>query len=811
MSSTSIDDAPFVPQPHDDADTLRNRRRTAFDAAWPVLLGAGLGGVTTAALGATAGLAAFGMGALGHSLVQRSEEARMRSTFAEALRRIRVPNAPEAVSASQPEGSLAKASPSSAEAPLNPESGDQESEAGLAGPMPVAGAEKIAELERRLAVSESSRRGQSALLAELAPEITGALRGIARISDALGETDLTLEQRDCVETIGGSTDTLISLLGDVLDLARIEAGRLKLRRKDFHLHACLEAIVEELYPMAWKKGLELGIEVSPELGDWFFGDERRLGQLVRHLMRGSIQTTDRGEVRVCLLPSVTEGAESGPLRIEIHDSAPVHTQAELARLIEGSPSSLESLAELDLSLGLGLARGLVEVMGGQLGAHAKGEGGNLFWVEIPLEASRKPHSDLDSDFSALVGLRLLVVDARTSARESLVAATERLGLIVYQASDRAQALEALREASLEGEPFDTVLVDDDLHGGQGRDFVSDVTETFGAQRPMVVLLTPAGRAQNPARLAEIGIDAWIPKPVRVQRLQEALLFVHGSRSGPAPTEAPIVEVTDGVAPTEVRSRVILVESDPVRARVVAAWLTRQECRVDVINCFEALPDAFSDGVYDLVLLDCAADPLERHRVLRAVRTAGSAGADRLRIVALDTGDAEGKEDTLWLEAGADGCLVCPIASNQIGEALSGLLSGELSPSSHSLDLHEAMNFDPETTLDPDVVQSLKELGGDDDPGLFGELVDLFLRDMPPRLGALTEALSAKDAKALERTAHSMKSSCGNLGAMGLAELCRQIELLGRTGDVESAQSLVDSSQAEYERVCNALSQELSKG
>ena len=802
MSSNDQATDPSVPLPYDDAAALRTRRRVAFDAAWPVLLGAGLGGAAAAALGATAGLAVFGVGALGHSLSQRTEQTRTRLAFAQALGKLG--ERPQSEIISEPAKTESNGEPTDSVAKASSPVPTDSEEA-------IRSSEVVAELERRLASSESARRGQSALLAELAPEITGALRGISRISEALGETDLTLEQRDCVETIDGSTGTLIQLLGDVLDLAKIESGRLKLRRKDFHLSSSLDSIVEELYPMAWKKGLELSIEVSSELGDWYFGDERRLAQLVRHLMRGSIQTTDRGEVRLCVLPSVPEQPSSGPLRIEIHDSAPVHTQAELARLTEGSPSSLESLAELDLSLGLGLARGLAEVMGGELGAHAKGEGGNLFWVEIPLETSRQPHGAMDSDFAALIGLRLLVVDARTNARESLVAATERLGLIVYQACDREQAMEILHRAALEDEPFDSLLVDDDLQGGQGRDLVAEVSEAFGEARPAVVLLTSAGRAQNPARMAEIGIDAWIPKPVRIQRLQEALLFVHGDNSTDEPTEAPLIEPGEALTPTEVRSRVLLVQSDPLRGRITSAWLTRMECRVDVTESFGSLPSMFSDGVYDLILLDCTAEPLERHRVLREVRMASAASGSRLRIVVIHPDSSETDQLTVWLDAGACRCWPLDLVSNPTGELFSNLLSENYLQSSSSTNLPEAMNFEPETTLDPEVVQSLKELGGDDDPGLFGELVDLFLRDMPPRLGALDEALQSKDAKALERAAHSMKSSCGNLGAMGLAELCRQIELFGRAGDVDSAQSLVQSSRDEYERVCTALSQELSNG
>ena len=120
-----------------------------------------------------------------------------------------------------------------------------------------------------------------------------------------------------------------------------------------------------------------------------------------------------------------------------------------------------------------------------------------------------------------------------------------------------------------------------------------------------------------------------------------------------------------------------------------------------------------------------------------------------------------------------------------------------------------MDNPSEQVLDPDVIECLKELGGEDDPGLFAELVDMFLRDTPERLSALQAALAGDDIKEIERVAHSMKSSCGNLGAMGLADLCFQMEMAGRNGSVEDLKSLVERSDDEYKRVRTALESELA--
>lgn len=658
------------------------------------------------------------------------------------------------------------------------------------------------------------------LLAELAPEISGALRGMGRVAGQLAETDLTLAQRDLVDTLSGSSATLGHLLGDVLDLARIDAGRLKLRRRDFQLAAVTDQLSEELMPLAWRRGLELSIELAAELGDWHWGDERRLTQLLSHLLRGCLSNTDRGEVRLVVLPASLGEEGRGPLRFEIHDSAPVHTRAAMLRLLEGTPSSVENLAELDLSLGLLLARGLVDVMGGRMGNQAKPEGGNLFWIELPLEATQGPKQHLGADTSALLGRKLLVVEARAAARTTLVTATRRLGLIVEEAEGFDQALERLSNSVAAGEPFEVLLVDDELQGGRGRELAQRVAHERAGRQPAVVLLTPAGRPQDPARLVESGVDAWIPKPVRVQRLTEALLHVcravqrTASPAAAAAEGQPAPALLPGPGESQAKRRVLIACPEPSSQRLLDACLRQGQARTSVVSALAELPERFADGVYDLVLIDTHEPPAARLAALSTLRAIGLSSGSRVLLAALVEPENFSSELEIWLEAGADLCLPRPRSGADFAGLVGVLLESTAATSSARPEKLEivgavsptrpAMQNSDQPLLDLEVVQSLKELGGPEDPGLFAELVEMFLRDTPPRIQAMLEASTKGDPMALARAAHSMKSSCGNLGAMSLAQLCQAIEAGGRQGDIEAVRSLVQRSSEEYQKVAQAL-------
>jgi HPt (histidine-containing phosphotransfer) domain-containing protein/AmiR/NasT family two-component response regulator len=338
--------------------------------------------------------------------------------------------------------------------------------------------------------------------------------------------------------------------------------------------------------------------------------------------------------------------------------------------------------------------------------------------------------------------------------------------------------------------------------------------------PAVVLLTPAGRPQDPARLVELGVDAWIPKPVRVQRLTEALLHVcrpeqRATAAGgvPASGAAARALLTSPGEQTAQR-RVLIACQEASSQRLLDACLRQGQARTSVVSALAELPERFADGVYDLVLIDSHEPPAARLAALSTLRAIGVTSGSRVRLAALVEPENFATELEVWLEAGADFCLPRPRSGADFAELVSLLLESTASASSartEKLENVEApapsstvMNNPDQPLLDLEVVQSLKELGGPEDPGLFAELVEMFLRDTPPRIQAMLEASSNGDPMALARVAHSMKSSCGNLGAMSLAQLCQAIEAGGRQGDLEAVRSLVQRSSEEYQKVAQAL-------
>lgn len=720
-------------------------------------------------------------------------------------------------------------------------------------------------LDSERPVGASGGSATTDLLAELAPELSGLGRNVSALLERLADTGLHGDQVDLLEAAQGAQGQLSTLLADVFDLVRIEAGRLKLRRRDFELRDEMEEVLEQLYPLAWKRGLELSADVDASVPDTIFADPRRLRQVTQHLLRATLRATDTGEV--CLKATCRGEGADAVLRLEIRDTAPRRSSAEFERLRQRRPSALESLNELDLALGLSLAEGLAEIMGGSFGVGLDENSGNGLWLEVPIETPVAPDPSEVLEDQILVGRRMLVLEARAAARETLVTAGNRLGLRVDSAADEAQARQVLSEASREGDPIELLLLDDGLGGGQGRETVQRLTGSSRWPRPVTLLLTPTGAAENPAELVRMGVDAWIPKPLRMKRLEEGIRHVlaqFGESPGEAkptagnlPSQPAAPAEAISVAPAAVEAedsdsgrdsdsdvgsdaaqelqgpvaelvlpegpvRVLLLEPDPALARVQVAVLRSLQCRVDWQDEARACLRQYQDAVYDLVLAD--------QRTLMELGEDGLQGLSAIREGAQDVliawehgltpttgGDpapptpATGTTERLRcadleLEKPNSPVAVRILLSTLLGDYSSSPADNPALPRPPSPPI--SVN-DEKLPIDPDVIQSLKDLGGEDEPELFRELVGMFLRDTPPRLEALRSALDTGNADELERTAHAMKSSCGNLGAMTLAELCYQLEMVGREGVLESAQSLVERSNAEFKRVTEALESELN--
>ncbi|HEX6886065.1 MAG TPA: response regulator [Planctomycetota bacterium] len=633
-------------------------------------------------------------------------------------------------------------------------------------------------------------------LANVSHEVRTPMSGILAMAELLLETELSPDQREQARTIHGSARGLLTILNDVFDFSRIEAGKLQLETSEFSLRQCIEGTIGLLYPRAYGKGVELVALVRPDVPDRLIGDGERVRQVLLNLLEHALKDTERGWVQ--LEVTGTHSGE-GPVALEFlvsDTSAPAAPDEDLTRLLSapGGPSTCAGL-------GLAISQELAHLMGGSLTLGGHGASGRrlVFRASFSLLAgeSRPSRGEL------LAGRRVLVVDASEAAQYVITAYLGSWGLRVSAVGSAREALEALHAAESASDPFHYAILDRFPPDLDGKELASRVKNEMGAAPIRLVLVTVPGRTDKPSALVRAGVDAWISKPLNERKLLTALLHVSDEAidAPPPPLPASRRPVHAGSRPV-----VLLVEDNLVNQKVTALALRRLGFEAETASDGRAAVEAAAKRRYAAILMDCQMPVLDGFGATRRIRELEHGD---IPIIAL-TSTANVSELQRCAEAGMSDTLTKPVQRADLQRTLEKWVStsAPTGQAAFSRTGTETMT-DTQPVLDREVIATLRELGGEDDPALFVELVNLFLADTPERLQTMHEALEKRDLTAVERAAHALKSSSANLGALGLSHLFREIESAGRERDLDRIASLVGRARPEYERVEAALRSELN--
>ena len=651
-----------------------------------------------------------------------------------------------------------------------------------------------AELTRAKHAAESAVMAKGEFLATMSHEIRTPLNGIIPMLDLLSNSRLAMDQQEILRTATASAQQLLRIVDDILDYSKLEADRLELETTGFNLRDLLHSVITLMERPAEAKNLHLTLFIDSSVRLPVRGDPVRLRQILSNLISNAIKFTERGSVTVNVR-RIGETPAQHQLRFEVQDTGIGIDAATRDRLFQPFSQADASTTRLYGGTGLGLviSQRIVSLMGGRIGVESQPGMGSTFWFEIPL---LKVAGDMPSQQEDLHGGRVLLITTDQRLRMRLTMLLPNWGLRVTTVENTHDALERLRQARAQGEPwvYSVVLADLSSIRSTALSLARNMERRAQYGDARLVYL----RGDDVTSL-ELPLSATIvPRNVEDADLRAALSAsgVSWSHHEAHPEPAP----RPPRAMPQRKTRVLLVEDNPVNLMVAQRLLQVLGVDCDAAGNGQAALEKLDGGDYDLVLMDCQMPVLDGYAATRRWREIEQErGAERrLPIVAM-TANAMAGDRQKCLDAGMDDYLAKPVTRAELEQCVARWKGSNLAVPDTLPPAAQLAERSP-PVLDGGVLGELREVLGAE----VDRIVAVYLEDAPRLIAQLERAAASNDPIALRVAAHTLKSSSANVGATTLADAARDLEHGARDGTLANPTTAVARIVGEFAQVRAAL-------
>lgn len=623
--------------------------------------------------------------------------------------------------------------------------------------------------------AEAGNRAKSEFLANMSHEVRTPMNGVLGMSELLLGTALNVEQRRFAEIIHESGEALLTVVNDILDLSKLEAGKLEIDNSEFDLLATVERTVAVMSGKAREKNLDLVVFVEPHARGCYMGDPLRIRQILLNLMSNAIKFTDKGAVSVLVRRVSSLPGKDIPLRFEVTDTGVGIPENERRQLFQKFSQIDASATRRYGGTGLGLAicKQLVELMGGTIDLSSIPGKGSTFWFELTLPRTRSSAPRRDNLPAQTKTLRALMVDDIPTNLELLGRQLRMLGMETSASEDAFAAMAELQRAWHRGEPYDVAFLDHMMPGQTGVDLAEQIRATPHLSEMKLVLVTSAGRqaVQDKA----VHLDYVLEKPLRQQFLHDCLVSILTSQP---PTE--LEEQSDQaekLPETTTPLRILLAEDNRINQKFALALLEKTGHITDVVDTGLKAVQAVMTNTYDVVLMDIQMPELDGVAAAARIRKLKGAKAT-VPIIAMTANAMTGAREE-YLQAGMDDYIAKPIQPRALMEKLSVIAAK-----------CEAKNDGP-AVLDRSILENLERKMGRNESEA---LLSLFLQNLERQITEIGNTLDHGNTEDTGQIAHELADAAKKVGAQKLAAAAEiMFDACCNSGPIETARSTLNDS------------------
>lgn len=654
--------------------------------------------------------------------------------------------------------------------------------------------EKLKAAEEARNTAEAASHIKDEFLANMSHELRTPMNAVIGLSHLCLQTDLSGKQQDYLQKIHSSAKSLLGILNDILDVSKIEAGKMELDRIPFELDEVMDNLATILGTRAQEKDLEFLIETAPDVPPVLIGDPLRLGQVLINLAGNAVKFTPKGDVLVL----VELGEESGDqvvLRFTVKDTGIGMSQKEIEKLFRPFTQADTSITRKFGGTGLGLtiSKRLIEIMGGNIWVESTPGLGSKFIFTASFHKAEKQESMPKTEFTGLGGMRVLAVDDSENSLQILKSHLESFSFDVSVAGNGRDALSTVRKANKEGRPINLAIIDWKMPQMNGIELARELQAmTELSIKPKILMTAGFGQDGIPALMHDHVIDGVLEKPYKQNKLFDAIAKIFGLDKWVTGKFRIIGAQFNPALVSQVRgARLLLVEDNQINQQVAQELLESFGIAVTVAENGEEAIARLQEEEFDGVLMDMQMPVMDGITATREIRR--NPQFAKLPIIAL-TANVYVSEQNAFLAAGMNDHIGKPLDPDRLVATLAKWVHpkrpADVTPPATVVAASKPVPLPDLPGIK--VAESVRRIGGN--LNLYYALLDKFKTNQQNVAQKIRDALAASDTKTAEILAHTLRGIAGNLGAEDLqnhAELLENNVKNGALGDIASSLELLD--------------------